>query len=93
MYKPVSIIKMDIEGGEHEVFTNKLSCDMLKDVDQVLIEIHTTGQHNVHTIFKWFANCSMLLYSKEPRVCGGTKCVEYSFISVNFAYKEYLASR
>lgn len=91
-YNPVSIIKMDIEGSEHQVFTPKLSCDVLKDVDQVLIEIHPG---NVHTIFSWFACCNMLLYSKEPNIwgCSGKHCGEYSFISANFAYKEYMASR
>ncbi len=94
-YNPVSIIKMDVEGSEHIVFTNKLSCDVLKDVDQVLIEIHTRAQHDVKSIFRWFARCNMLLYSKEPNIwgCYGKLCGEYSFISAKFAYKEYVTSR
>lgn len=94
-YNPVSIIKMDIEGSEHIVFTRKLSCDVLKDVDQVLIEIHMKTQHSVDAIFRWFSNCNMLLYSKEPNIwgCAGRYCGEYSFISPKFAYREYMASR
>lgn len=91
-YNPVSIVKIDIESSEHQIFRSHTSCDILNHVDQVMVEIHGT---HVNHIFKWFENCDMLLYSKEPNIwgCAGYHCGEYAFISAEFAYKEYMASR
>jgi len=94
-YSPISVVKIDVEGSEHVIFNVNFPthCNVLKGVDQVLIEIH--GTRGIQAIFNWFSECNMLLYSKEPNIwgCGGTKCGEYSFISAEFAYKEYITSR
>ena len=81
----MSILKIDIEGSEHAM--HKESCDILEGVDQVLIEIHGMC---VAPLFDWFSKCGMLLFSREPNIwgCKGVRCVEYSFISATFAYKD-----
>lgn len=91
-YRKIDILKIDIEGSEREIFKPNMACATLKNVDQVLIEIHGD---RVNSVFEWFYNCNMLIFSKEPNIwgCMGVHCVEYSFISPNFAHKEYIASR
>lgn len=91
-YNPSPIVKIDIEGSENIIFRERTSCDTLKGVDQVLIEIHGL---QVEATFNWFSSCNFLLYSKEPNIwgCGGKHCGEYSFISPEFAYKDYIRSR
>lgn len=90
-YKPYSIVKIDIEYSEHVIFNEHTDCNLLKNIDQILVEIHGV---QVQSIFNLFSKCNMLLYSKEPNIwgCMGTICGEYSFISAEFAYKEYIAS-
>ena len=90
-YEPTRILKIDIEGGERTVFSPKTPCSVLKNIDQVLVEIHGTKPQQV---FEWFSACNMLMYSKEPNIwgCHGRVCGEYSFLTADFAYREYLAS-
>ncbi|AET98133.1 hypothetical protein EPVG_00246 [Emiliania huxleyi virus 201] len=79
-----NILKIDIEGSEYGLF-NMITCNKIKHVDQILIEVH--GK-NPEPIFQWFDKCNFLMFNKEPNIwgCHGILCGEYSFINAHFAY-------
>ena len=90
-YGVPNILKIDIEGSEYGLLET-ITCNDVKNVDQILIEIHGMSPH---IIFNWFDKCNFLLFNKEPNIwgCKGISCGEYSFISATFAYNVFRKHR
>ena len=97
---PLSAGQVDIEGFEwgllEEAFD--LCAQGLLRIDQLNVELHIKEGNRMADLYWMFESalkCKLWLHHKEPNIagCGGIKCIEYSWVSADHAYRVERAYR
>lgn len=90
----VAVLKMDIEGSEYDAMRDlaELCASHQVTIDQLNVELHITRNltlNKVYDLFNHARTCGLLLHHKERNAwgCRGITCVEFSWISLQFAAK------
>ena len=89
--KTIQIFKIDCEGCEYAVLPELFESDV--EVQQLMVELHGTQTDAIANIFNNMSDHHMLLFHKERNHygCDGYRCVEFSFVSKEFAKAALLA--
>ena len=92
----IHILKVDIEGGEFDLFEELF--DLSKDrttipyIRQILFEIHIGGDptdgpvNRTDNLFKLFRSNNYAIYHKEPNIYDGRNILEYALLKLNVAF-------
>tara|TARA_R110002050_G_scaffold152248_1_gene279665 strand:- start:1260 stop:2171 length:912 start_codon:yes stop_codon:yes gene_type:complete len=98
--RTIDVLKMDIEGAEYESFAPifELMREGKLKVGQFLIEMHalsdSVNASVLHHFFRSMWSTGNYLFHKERNGwgCGGTTCVEFSFVSAEYLARVYHSS-
>ena len=96
----LSILKVDIEGFEWGLLEETFDmCERgVLRIDQLNVELHLKHGQMMADIYWFFESalkCNLWLHHKEPNVvgCQGHGCIEYSWVSADFARRVETAYR
>jgi len=82
----ISWLKIDCEGCEFEVMPSIL--DSTAKMEQIFIEVHGVQFFNILSLFQKFSSSGFVSFHKElNQWCDGHRCVEYSFMTLEYAKK------
>jgi hypothetical protein len=81
--RSIDILKIDIEGGEYDVFPSMLGSTKTSLPRQILVEIHPKDANDIHKFFEELRAKNYVIFNKEPNLGAGPAFFEYTFLKLN----------
>ena len=86
--RTVDVFKIDVEGGEFDLFPALFTAEASSLPQQVLVEIHPAEPARLHSFFELFRANQYVIFNKEPNLIAGPRFMEYTFLRLNAKFFE-----
>ena len=81
--RTIDVLKIDIEGGEYDLFPILFESPETSFPRQILVELHPNTDERIHAFFELLRRNHYVIFNKEPNLIAGAKFFEYTFLRLN----------
>jgi hypothetical protein len=86
--RTIDVFKIDIEGGEFDLFPALFTADARSLPQQVLVEVHLNPPTKMHRFFELFRANQYVIFSKEANLPVAPQYFEFAFLRLNEKFFE-----